>query len=309
MAAGCPVLIKPALETPLSALALVELLHEAGLPADWARVVLPESHEAAEALVTDKRTRFFSFIGSARVGWHLKSRLAAGTRCALEHGGVAPLIVASDADIERAVATVAKGGFTHAGQVCVSIQRVFAHKSVARRFADALAAAAKQLVVGDPLDEATDVGPLIRSGEVTRVHEWVQEAVSGGAELLCGGAPTLHQSYEPTVLFNPPADARVMTQEVFGPVVVVSQFDALDDAIARANSLDFAFQAAIFTDSLQTARHAASRLDASAVMVNDTTAFRVDGMPFHGLKSSGFGIGGIPHTYHDMTIEKMIVFN
>ncbi|MEE4185535.1 MAG: aldehyde dehydrogenase family protein [Gammaproteobacteria bacterium] len=307
VAAGCPVIVKPAEDTPLSCFNFVRLLHTAGLPAAWCQALLTDEHGTAEALVTDKRVGFFSFIGSARVGWMLRSKLAPGTRCALEHGGVAPLIVAADADLKLAVPAIAKAGFYHAGQVCVSVQRVFAHSAVVAELARDLTAAAVALKVGDPLEHDTDVGPLIRSRELDRVDEWVSEAVAAGAELLCGGKPLSASCYAPTVLLNPPVDAKVSTQEVFGPVVCVYAYDDIDAAIAQANSLPVSFQAAVYTASLDTAMYAYAQLDGSAIMVNDHTAFRVDGMPFAGLRESGLGVGGIPHTIADMSIEKMLV--
>ena len=237
----------------------------------------------------------------------LRSKLAPGARCALEHGGAAPLFVAADADLDAAVAAVTKGGFYHAGQVCVSVQRVFAHRDLAREFAERLAASAGALRVGDPTLQETEVGPLIRPQEVRRVGEWVEEASAAGAEVLCGGEALEETCYAPTVLYQPPDDARVSTEEIFGPVVCVYPYDDLDDAIARANALPVAFQGAVFTADLETALHVFTRLDASAVMINDHTAFRVDGMPFAGLRQSGLGVGGIPHTIDDMQIEKMMV--
>jgi acyl-CoA reductase-like NAD-dependent aldehyde dehydrogenase len=307
IAAGCPVIVKPAEDTPLACISFVQLLHEAGLPPAWCQVLIAEDHTVAEKLVTDSRVAFFSFIGSARIGWMLRSKLSPGTRCALEHGGAAPLILAADADIERALPSVTKGGFYHAGQVCVSVQRVFAHESLAKQFAAQLADQAKHLKVGDPLDAATQVGPLIRPAEIERIHDWVREAVAQGAELLCGGEPLGESCYAPTVLLNPPVDAAVSCKEIFGPVVCVYSYADIDAVITQANSLAFAFQAAIFTADLDTAMHAFANLDASAVMVNDHTAFRVDAMPFAGLRESGLGIGGIPHTIRDMSIEKMMV--
>ena len=307
VAAGCPVIVKPAEATPLSCMRFVAVLREAGLPEDWCQALLTTDLEVAGALATDDRVGFFSFIGSARVGWMLRSRLSPGTRCALEHGGAAPVIVSADADLDAVLPLLAKGGFYHAGQVCVSVQRVFVDERVARELARRLADTAKQLKVGDPTLLETDVGPLIREGEVRRVDEWVREAVSGGAELLCGGEALSARCYAPTVLFDPPADSRVSTQEVFGPVVCVYPFDRIDRAIDLANALPYAFQASVFSRDLDTALRASRRLDASAVMINDHTAFRVDWMPFAGLRESGLGIGGIPHTMKDMQIEKMTV--
>ena len=307
VAAGCPVIIKPAEDTPLSCCRFLQMLEEAGLPAGWAQALTVKDLALAERLVTDPRVAFFSFIGSARVGWMLRARLAAGTRCALEHGGVAPVIVAADADLDVALPPLAKGGFYHAGQVCVSVQRIYAHESIAGRLADGLAVIADRLKTGDPLDPATEVGPFIRRAERERVALWVEEAIAGGARLLAGGRRLGESCYAPTVLYDPPAAARVSTQEVFGPVVCVYPYRDLDEAIARANSLPFAFQAAVFTRDLDTALAVYNRLDASAVMVNDHTAFRVDWMPFAGLRQSGLGVSGIQYTIRDMQVEKLLV--
>ena len=307
VATGCPVIVKPAADTPLSCLRFVEILREAGLPAAWCQVVIADDNTTAERLVTDRRVGFFSFIGSARVGWMLRSRLAPGTRCALEHGGAAPVILASPYDRDLAVASILKGGFYHAGQVCVSVQRVFAAAGDATDFATALARGARKLVVGPPEDPATEVGPLIRPGEVDRVAEWVDEAVAGGAELLCGGKKISATCYAPTVLLSPPDDARVSTMEIFGPVVCVYACDDLDSAVQGANALPVAFQAAVFSEDTDQAMTLYRALDASAVMINDHTAFRDDAMPFAGLRQSGLGVGGIPYTIEDMQIDKMMV--
>jgi acyl-CoA reductase-like NAD-dependent aldehyde dehydrogenase len=306
VAAGCPVIVKPAEATPLSCMRVVGILHEAGLPPEWCQALLTSNLDVSGQLASDPRVGFFSFIGSGRVGWMLRSRLAPGARCSLEHGGAAPVVVAADADLDEAVPLLAKGGFYHAGQVCVSVQRVFAHRSLARDLAERLAREASALRVGDPTLPDTEVGPLIRPAEVTRVGEWVDEARPGG-EVLCGGAAMGQRAYAPTVILDPPAAARVSTLEIFGPVVCVYAVDDLDDAVARANSLPYAFQAAVFTKDLDDMLRVAGRLDASAVMVNDHTAFRVDWMPFAGLRESGYGIGGMPYTFADMQVEKMIV--
>ncbi len=307
VAAGCPCIVKPAEATPLSCMRFVAILREAGLPDQWCQAMLADDHDVAALMVSDPRIAFFSFIGSGRVGWMLRSKLPAGARCALEHGGVAPVIVAADADLETTIPLLAKGGFYHAGQVCVSVQRVFAERAIAERLAKALAEAGGKMKVGDPTKADTEVGPLIRPSEVTRVDEWVNEAVDGGADLLSGGKPIGERCYEPTVLFDPPADVRVSTHEVFGPVICVYPYDDIDDALTRANSLPYAFQASVFTKDIDTALRASKRLAASAVMINDHTAFRVDWMPFAGLRESGLGVGGIPFTMHDMQIEKLTV--
>jgi acyl-CoA reductase-like NAD-dependent aldehyde dehydrogenase len=307
VAAGCPVIVKPAADTPLSCHTLVTLLHEAGLPDAWCQCLVTDDNAVAEALVTDARVGFFSFIGSARVGWMLRSKLAPGTRCALEHGGAAPLVLAADGDPALAVPAILKGGFYHAGQVCVSVQRVFAHESLFDGLVAALAEGAEAQRIGDPVREETEVGPLIRPREVDRVDDWVREAVAAGAVLHAGGERVGRTAYACTVLGAPPREVRVSTQEVFGPVVCVYPFRELGEAFDQANALPLAFQGAVFTRSVDVALHAARHLDASAVMVNDHTAFRVDGMPFAGLRESGLGVGGIPHTMRDMRVNKMVV--
>ena len=307
VATGCPCIVKPAEATPLSGMRFVGILREAGLPEEWCQGLLTSDLDVAGSLATDRRVGFFSFIGSARVGWMLRSKLAAGTRCALEHGGAAPVLVVEDADLDHVLSLISKGGFYHAGQVCVSVQRVFAHGSIARDVAERLAQAATALNVGDPTSPDTEVGPLIRPAEVERVGEWVREAVDQGGELLVGGEALSETCYAPTVLYDPPGDARVSTSEIFGPVVCVYPYDDLDEAIARSNSLPYAFQASVFTSDIDSALRASRRLDASAVMVNDHPAFRVDWMPFAGLRESGMGVGGIPHTMKDMQIKKLVV--
>ena len=307
IAVGCPVIVKPADVTPLSCYAFVEILYEAGLPKEWCQVLVPQDLADASALVTDERNAFFSFIGSARVGWMLRSQLASGTRCALEHGGAAPVILAADADLGDALPRLAKGGFYHAGQVCVSVQRIFAHSSIAVKSAEKLAELGAGMKVGDPTLANTEVGPLIRMGEVDRVDEWVQAAIAGGAKCLTGGESLSGSCYKPTVLLDPPADANVSTMEIFGPVICVYSYDDLDAAIAQANSLPVSFQAAVMTKDIDTAMRVYNRIDATAVMVNEHTAFRVDWMPFAGARQSGHGVGGIPFTMHEMQVEKMMV--
>ncbi len=306
IAAGCPVIIKPALTTPLSCLAFVDILAEAGLPDGWCQAVVCEN-EAAEQLVTDQRVNYFSFIGSAKIGWYLRSKLSPGTRCALEHGGAAPVIVEKDADFEELIPSLLKGGFYHAGQVCVSVQRVFVHIDIFDDLAQQLADGASKLVVGNQMDKKTEVGPLILPREVDRVEEWVDEAIAGGAKLLCGGKRISDSCYEPTVLLNPPLDAKVSTLEIFGPVVCIYSFTNREKAIEIANSLEVSFQAAVFTKDLDIALECVKKLNATAVMVNDHTAFRVDWMPFGGRDSSGIGMGGIQYSMHEMTREKLMV--
>ncbi|OFY92704.1 MAG: aldehyde dehydrogenase [Bacteroidetes bacterium RIFCSPLOWO2_12_FULL_31_6] len=306
IAAGCPVIVKPANSTPLSCLALANILTEAGLPKGWCQVIIC-NHEVTQQLVVDKRVNYFSFIGSAKIGWYLKSKLAPGTRCSLEHGGVAPVIVEKDADFKEMLPVLLKGGFYHAGQVCVSVQKVFAHESICEDLANQLAEMASKLVVGNQMNEQTEVGPLIAPQEVDRVEEWVNEAVKSGAKLLGGGQRISATCYQPTVLLNPPLNAKVSTLEIFGPVVCVYSYSDREKAIEIANSLDVHFQAAVFTKNIDVALDCVKKLNATAVMVNDHTAFRVDWMPFGGRDASGIGMGGIQYSMHEMTREKLIV--
>ncbi|HIC40897.1 MAG TPA: aldehyde dehydrogenase family protein [Piscirickettsiaceae bacterium] len=306
IATGCPVIIKPASVTPLCALRLAELIKEAGLPEGWVQVALT-NRENSEKLVTDPRVGFFSFIGSAKVGWYLKSKLAPGTRCALEHGGVAPLIFDEYADEDGFVQGVVKASMYHSGQVCVSVQRVYVPENRASEMAQKIADVAAKQVVGDAINEDSDLGPLILPKETDRIETWVNEAVEEGAQLITGGKRINKVSYEPTVLLNPSKDSKVSTQEVFGPVVCVYGYQDIEDAIEAANSLDVSFQSAVFSDNVSTAMDVAKKLEASAVMINDYTTFRVDWMPFGGRKHSGYGIGGIGYSMKDMLEHKLLV--
>ena len=309
VAAGCPVIVKPAGDTPLSCFHFIEILWQAGLPKEWCQACVTESSQVSEKLVTDDRVGFFSFIGSAKIGWMLRSKLAPGVRCALEHGGAAPIIVAGDADLDLAIPKLGKGGFYHAGQVCVSVQRVFAHKSVFDALVEQLSQYAQQQKIGDPTLADTDVGPLIRNKELQRIDDWVKEAITEGAQCITGGNAINKSCYECTVLAEPSLKSKVSMAEIFGPVVCVYKYEDLDQALQCANSLPFSFQAAVFTKDIDTAMYVYKHIDASAVMLNDHSAFRVDGMPFAGLKHSGLGVGGIPYTIEDMQVNKMLVMN
>lgn len=306
LAVGCPVLVKPSQRTPLSCQRLIEIFYEAGLPKAWCHM-LTCSNENIRKLVSDPRVRFLTFIGSSKVGWMLRSQLAPGAHCALEHGGAAPVIIEQDADLSDAIPILLKGSFYHAGQVCVSIQRIFVHHSICKKLAQDMVKGAKRLIVGDPLDPKTEVGPLITSAEVDRIDSWVQEAIAGGAQLLCGGKRLSATCYQPTILLNPPEDVQVSQKEIFGPVVAIYSYDNYSDALRRANRPPFSFQAAVFTKNIDVALDAVHKLNGTTVMVNDSPTFRVDWMPFGGEKESGFQMGGIPYSMRDMSIKKMMV--
>lgn len=307
IAVGCPVIVKPAITTPLSCLDFVALVREAGLPEPWCQSFITEDNNLAETLAIDRRIAFLSFIGSARVGWSLHSKLSPGTRSALEHGGAAPAIVDRSADLGKVIGPIVKGGYYHAGQVCVSTQRIYVHNDIADDFTQKLIARVEELRTADPTLGDTEVGPLILPREADRVIEWIREAVRGGATLATGGNRISETTVQPAVLLDPAVDAKISTQEIFGPAVAVYRYGDLDDAIRQANSLPTAFQASVFSKDIEVAMRAADRLDASAVMINDPTAFRTDWMPFAGRRESGYGIGGIPYTMRDMTQEKMIL--
>lgn len=306
VAAGCPVLAKPASSTPLSCLSLVQALHNSGLPPEWC-TALPCSAEVASLLVADRRVSYLSFIGSADVGWTLRSKLAPGTRASFEHGGTAPMLIDRDADLELATALILKGGYYHAGQVCVSVQRVFADATVAEELLERLTAGISALKTGDPSLEETDVGPLISATEAVRVESWVAEAVEGGATRVAGGSRLGPQALAPILLAHAADDARVMTEEVFGPVVSLVTSRDLTESVTRANAVPWAFQAGVVTRDLDRAMVAARNLDATTVMINDHTAFRTDWMPFGGRGPSGLGLGGIAYSTHEMTEPKVVI--
>lgn len=308
-AAGCPCVVKPAPNTPLSCIKLIEAMYQVGVPQDYIRYVITEELAIADALVRSKKIAFFSFIGSAKVGWMLRSRLQPGVRCALEHGGVAPCIVTASASIKKAVRSITKGGYYHAGQVCVSTQRVYVEESIYELFVEQLTIAINALVVGVATEDTTDVGPLIRPQEADRIHQWVEEAKQMGATVAVGGIAPQDNFYQPTLLLSPAAESKVSCQEIFGPVVCVYPVCDIGHALELANIEPYAFQASIFTEQLDEVYRAYDAFDASAIMVNDHTAFRDDVMPFAGLNASGLGVGGIPYTIEEMQFEKMLVLN
>jgi acyl-CoA reductase-like NAD-dependent aldehyde dehydrogenase len=308
LAAGNTVLLKPSGDTPISALKMGDMLRRAGLP-DGFLTILPCEPPVAEQLASDERVNYLSFIGSAKVGWHLRRSAADGTRVGLEHGGNAPAIIDAAADLELAVCQCLTGGFYHAGQVCVSVQRIYLHRAIAEEFISLYQPAVEALSVGDPTSENTDVGPLIRPREVERVQSWVDAAAAAGAEILTGGGALGNSCFEPTLLLKAKPGMDVVDREVFGPVVCLFVYDELEEAIAAANDGPNGFQSAVFTRDVDVGFQAARALDFSAVMINDSTAFRVDWMPFGGRHQSGLGMGGVKYSIEEMTQPKLIVLN
>ena len=307
VATGCPVIMVPARDTPLSCHLFFNMLLEAGTDPKWAQLLILSDESLIQSLVTDPRVGFFTFTGRASTGWKLRSMLASGTRCTLMHGGAAPVIVTGDSDIYEVRKALLDGCFYHAGQVSVSVQRIFAHTKIATKLATQLAMKAAGLIAGDPMNKDTVIGPLIRPEETDRIHEWVLEAVNGGGQVLTGGEKLSDTVYAPTVIFNAPNNCRVMTEEVLGPVVCIDPWFDVEDAVQRANSLPTAIHAAVFTRDIESAMSISNLLDASAVMINDHTAFWTEWMPFSGLREAGIGTTGIPYAIDELRVDKTIV--
>jgi acyl-CoA reductase-like NAD-dependent aldehyde dehydrogenase len=305
LAAGCPVVLKPASQTPLSALLLAELLTDAGLPPGWLNVVAGPAAELGDVLVEDERVRALSFTGSSEVGWALAER-APRKRVKLELGNATPVLVEPDTDLEDVASRLAVHAFSFAGQSCISVQRVYVRREAYEELVERLVPKVEALVVGDPLDEATDVGPLIDAAARDRVVSWVDEARAAGAEVLTGGALD-GGLLRPTVLAGAPPDAKVSREEVFGPVCTVTPYDSLDEAIALANGTRYGLQAGIFTRSLPTALEAARRLEFGGVTVNEAPTFRADQMPYGGVKDSGNTREGPAWTVRELTEERLVV--
>ena len=304
IAVGAPIVQKPASQTPLSALALQEIVRAAGWPRD-AYAVLPISGAAAEALVLDPRLPVVSFTGSGAVGWRLKS-LVPRKRVALELGGNAAVVVHSDADLDDAARRTASGAFSYAGQSCISVQRALVHRPVLEAFRSKLLLFTAELVVGDPLDEKTDVGPMITPEEATRAEAWVKEAVQGGAKALSGGTRD-GDCLSPTILADTAPSMKVEEQEVFAPVVTLTPYDDWDEALRRVNDSKYGMQAGIFTRDLGRIQRAFDVLEVAAVLVNDVPTWRADRMPYGGVKESGSGREGPAYAMEEFTEPRLLV--
>lgn len=304
IACGCSVVLKPAPQTPLTSLKLARLLQDCGSPVG-ALQVLPLTNEDAAPLVEDERLKVLSFTGSAAVGWQLKAR-AGKKRVLLELGGNAAVIVHDDAKVEHAAARCAAGGFVYAGQSCISVQRIFVQRRVFAPFVEALVAKVKALKCGNPLDEATDVGPLIREADAVRVEQWIREAETQGAQVLCGGERK-GPMVEPTVLTGTKPEHKVNGEEVFGPVVTVESYDTFGEAVHRVNDSRYGLQAGVFTTDQGHIAEAFERLEVGGVIVNEVPTFRADHMPYGGVKDSGLGREGVRYAIEEMTERKILV--
>jgi acyl-CoA reductase-like NAD-dependent aldehyde dehydrogenase len=307
LAAGCAVVLKPASQTPLSALLLAELETEAGLPPGWLNVVVGPASEIGDVLVEDERVKLITFTGSGDVGWKLRER-APRKRVNLELGNATPVIVEPDADIEDVAKKMAQHAFSYAGQSCISVQRIYVQGRSFEPFLQALVPLVEALNLGDPADEDTDVGPVIDADARDRILQWIDEARQGGAEVLTGGELD-GELIQPTVIANASPDLKVSCEEVFGPVCTVNPYDSLDEAIELANGTRYGLQAGIFTNVLRTALRAASELEFGGVTVNEAPTFRADQMPYGGVKASGNTREGPAYAVRELTEERVVVLD
>jgi acyl-CoA reductase-like NAD-dependent aldehyde dehydrogenase len=306
IAVGCSIVLKPAPQTPLCALMLAECVQQAGWP-DGGLSVLPLSNEDASLLVTDERIKLISFTGSVPVGWDIKRR-AGKKKVALELGGNAGVIVHSDADLAYAAERCTAGGFGYAGQTCISVQRILVEQSVYGKFTDLFVEGVKKLRAGDPLEESSDLGPLIRESDAIRATSWVEEAVRSGARLLCGGGRK-GSTMEPTVLTGTKPEMKVNCQEIFAPVVTIEPYRNFDEALRQINNSNYGLQAGLFTRDAKLLFQAYDELEVGALVAGDVPSFRVDHMPYGGIKDSGFGREGLRYAMEEMTEPKLLVMN
>jgi len=306
IATGCTVVHKPASQTPISSLLLAGIVEHAGWPAG-ALNVLPLSGRDAETLVSDDRLKKLTFTGSAEVGWRLKQK-AVKKRVTLELGGNAGVIIHHDADLQNAVERCVAGGFSYAGQSCISVQRILVETSVYEKFLAALVPCVQKLTLGDPLADSTDVGPMISEADAVRAAQWVEEAEADGARILCGGHRR-GSMMEPTVLTRTRPEMRVNCLEVFAPLVTVEPYTDFMDAVKRVNESSFGLQAGIFTRDLTLALAAYDQLEVGGVILGDVPTFRIDHMPYGGVKDSGLGREGLRYAIEEMTERKLLVVN
>jgi acyl-CoA reductase-like NAD-dependent aldehyde dehydrogenase len=304
MACGCPVVLKPAPQTPFCALLLAQIIHDAGWP-DAALSILPLSNQDAALLVADERMKLLSFTGSASVGWQLK-RDAGKKRVLLELGGNAAVVIHHDADLQAAARRCVSGAFTYAGQSCISVQRIFVHESCFDEFTAAMIAGARRLRAGDPLDDSTDVGPMIRGSDAGRVQEWLEEATSSGAKLLLGGK-VQGSMIEPTLLSGTTPQMKINCEEVFAPVATIEPYSDFNSGLDQVNQSRYGLQAGLFTRDVRLIFRAFETLEVGGLVVGDVPTFRIDPMPYGGVKDSGLGREGIRYAMEEMTEPRLLV--
>lgn len=308
IAVGAPIIIKPSFFTPLTAIALEELCIEAGFPSGAFQVALCED-DLTEMMLKDERVTYFSFTGSPQVGWELKAKVPK-KKVTLELGGNAAVIVDQTADLEKASDLIAKGAFLYAGQICISTQRIYVQDEIYNRFINMLVEKTEALKIGDPHDENVLIGPIIDDAHYSRIESWIEEARSSKAQILCGGEAfdEEHNLYKPTIISNAGKDLKVVCEEVFGPVAIIEKYSHFSHAIKEVNSSRFGLQAGVFTNRLDHMKEAFSNLEVAAVMINNIPGFRVDSMPYGGVKESGFGREGLKYAMLDMTETKLLVY-
>ena len=304
IAAGCPFILKPASYTPIGALMIADVLAETDLP-EGAFSILPMSSKVADVLVTDERIKLLSFTGSDKVGWDMKAR-AGKKKVVLELGGNAAVMIEPDADLEKALPRVITGGYSQAGQVCISVQRVLIHKDIYQSVKDELVALAKEVKSGDPSQADVVIGPMIDKGEIERIQQWIDEAVEEGATLLCGGEVD-GLVMNATILENVSHESKLYKDEAFGPVMILEAYDDFDKGIELANDSRFGLQVGVYSSSINKAMQAWDHIEAGGVIINDVPTFRVDNMPYGGVKDSGFGREGVKYAIEDMTEIRLMV--
>lgn len=309
IAAGNTVVLKPTQETPIIAVKLVEIMLQAGLPAGHLNLVMGSGSVVGEMLLQNQDINFYSFTGSPAVGERIKKVIGL-RKCTLELGSNSAVIVHKDAkDVKNAAIACAQKSFANAGQVCISVQRIYVHEEIYSEFLQEMVAFTKTLVVGDPLEEKTNIGPMISEKEVDRIDQWIKEAQKQGAKLVIGGEKISPRLYKPTILSDVHKDMKVVCMETFAPIAVVVPYKDIDDAIKQTNDSQFGLQAGIFTSNMDIAFKAAKEIETGGVIINDTSMYRADAMPYGGVKKSGTGKEGPKYVIEEMTEEKIIVFN
>ena len=304
LAAGCPVVLKPASQTPVSALLLAELLDGLGVPAGWLNVVTGSGSTVGDALATHDDVAYVTFTGSSEVGWALAGK-APRTKVRLELGSTSPLIVDSPGDWQQAASKAVIGGFSHAGQSCISTQRIYVHEDIADDFVEALVRRVEDLIVGDPMAEDTDVSSLISDHDTERVKEWIDEAVAAGGKVLIGGE-VVDGVLRPTVIENAPPTTRLQSEEIFGPVVTITRYESFDEALGLANDSRYGLQAGVYTSDLGKALRAAKVLRFGGVLINDVPTTRADQQPYGGVKDSGNTREGPAYAIEEMTEHRLV---
>jgi acyl-CoA reductase-like NAD-dependent aldehyde dehydrogenase len=306
IAAGNPIILKPARSTPLSMFELAKIINETDLP-KGAISIMTTDREAGNMLVTDERIKMLSFTGSPEVGWEIKNK-AGKKKVLLELGGNAGVIVSESADLEKAISKTLIGSFAYSGQICIHVQRIFVHQTIFEKFTQMFVDKVKQLKIGNPLDSETDVSVMIDEENAIRVEKWVNEAVDNGAKILCGGKRK-GSLFEPTVITNSKPEMKVCSHELFGPVVTLESFSNFELAVSEVNNSKYGLQAGVFTNEISEMNYSFENLEVGGVIINDVPTFRVDHMPYGGIKNSGFGREGVKYSIMEMMEPKLLVKN